>query len=446
MLNLVIAGAGRMGEHIAAILSSQGHNVVLIDQDAKRLQEVSASSDVGVRHGFATDWKLLDELLDLSPDVFLALTSNDEVNLTACNMAKHLGYPKTIARVRDNRYLNTTRLDFAKLFATDEFLCPELLVASEIERYIFSSGALNVETFFHGSVQLRTFEIPSRWRGGQTPLKSLQLPKGAIIGLVVRNGEVIFPHGEDKILPGDEVTCIGETATVDQLHVFFGAPKKKIRSLVMVGGSNTAINLARLLHKQGIAIRIIEKDLDKCYQLADLLPHCTIIHHDGTDIDFLLSEKINMTDLFVACTGSDEINMVTCLQAKNRGVEQTIALLSRATDQALAKDLGITLTVSPRLAAANRLLSWILSSRVTSCISLYDNRAEVVELHISPTSKVVGIPLSALGPLLPRDFLIAVIQNRGRIMVANGDKILSPSDRVIAVTDPRHVETFEAIF
>ncbi len=446
MLNLVIIGAGRMGEHIAAILSRQGHNVVLIDHDAKRLQEVSAASDVGVRHGSGTDWKLLDELLDLSPDFLIALTPNDEVNLVACNMAKHLGYPKTIARVRDNRYLNRSRLDFSRLFATDEFLCPELLVASEIERFILSSGALNVETFFHGSVQLRTFEIPDRWRGGQTPLKALQLPKGAIIGLVVRNGEVIFPHGDDKILPGDEVTCIGEGTIVDQLHLFFGAPKKKIRSLVMVGGSNTAINLARLLHKQGIAIRIIEKDLGKCYQLAETLPHCTIIHHDGTDIDFLLSEKVNMTDLFVACTGNDEINLVASLQAKNMGIEQTIALLSQANDQALAKELGVSLTVSPRLAAANRLLSWILSSRVTSCVSLYDNRAEVVELHISPTSKVVGIPLSELGPLLPRDFLIAVIQNRGRIMVASGDRILSPSDRVIAVTNPKHVEKFEAIF
>jgi trk system potassium uptake protein TrkA len=450
MLNVVILGAGGMGQHLAEILSRTEHNVILVDHDRKKLEELSSVLDVGIRVGSGTDWQLLDDLLDLSPDFFIALTPHDEVNLTACNIAKNLGFPKAIARVRDNRFLNRSRLDFARLFSTDEFLCPELLVAWEIEKFILSSGAMEMESFFHGGAQLRTLRIPERWRGGNTPLHLLGLPADVVLGLIIRSKgdgqEVIFPHGDDVIRPGDEVTYIGETNAVAELNTFFGATRKQFRSIVMVGGSTTAINLARILHKQGLAIRIFEKDLAKCSYLAEALPHCTIIHHDGTDVDFLLSEKVNMTDLFVACTGKDDINLLAALQAKKCGVDQVIALISRPSDQALAKELGITLTVSPRLSAANRLLSWILSSRVTSCISLYDNQAEVVELQISPTSKVVGIPINELGPLLPHDFLIAVIQNRGRVIVANGNRILSPGDSVIVVTHPRHVKEFEAIF
>lgn len=455
MLNIVIIGAGDVGQYIALMLSKEQHNVTLVDKDPKKLEAASAKMDVATKKGNGTDWQLLDDLLDLNPDFLISLTPEDEINLTSCSIAKNLGYPRTIARVKDNRFLNKTRLDFARVFDVDSFICPELLVANDIQKYMLSFGSLAIETFAHGAVQMRTLVVPYKWKKGHIPIKDLDLPSDVIVGLIKRfiheEGEkervqVIFPHGNDLILPGDEVTCIGEAATVCSLHHYFGTPQKPIRSIVIIGGSLTAINLAKMLEDQPIAIRIIEKKYERCSYLADILPNCTIIHEDGTNLDFLLSEKIDLADLVITCTRNDETNMLASLVARQAGATQAVVILSKADFHPIAQQLGISHTVSPRLATANRLLSLILSSRVTSCVSLYENQAEVVEIQMSLNSKIVGIPINELGPLLPKDFLIAVIQNRGRTMIANGNRILSPGDSVIVVTNPRHLNEFKKVF
>lgn len=453
MLNIVIVGAGDVGCYIASMLSKEQHNVILIDKSSKRLAEASQTMDVATRLGSGTDWQLLDDLMELSPDVIIALTEDDETNMVACAIAKHLGYPRTIARVRDNRYLNRTRLDFARLFDVDSFVGPELLVANDILKYMVSPGSLAVESFAHGAVQMRTIAVPSKWKKNEIPLKALSLPPGIMVGLIRRSidsshsaHKVIFPHGGDHILPEDEVTFIGETEAIANVHQFLGVAQKSIGSVAIVGGSLTAINLAKQLEHRNIDVTILEKDYDRCSFLAEQLPHCTILNHDGTDIDFLKAEKIGRSEVFVACTQSDEINLLAAMVGKEIGSEEIVVLLSNTSYVPLLAKQGINHTVSPRISAANHILSQILSGTVTSLVSLYNNQAEIMEINISMDSKVVGIPLAELGPLLPKDFLIAMIQNRGRIMIANGNRIISPGDTVIVITNPKHAAELEKIF
>lgn len=454
-MNIVIVGAGGIGRYIASVLSKEQLNVILIDPDPKKLEKASWNIDVATRLGSGIDWQLMDDLLDLSPDFLIALTESDETNLVACAIAKHLGYPRTIARVGDNRFLNRTRLDFSHIFEVDYFIGPELLVANDILKYMVSPGSLAVENFAHGAVQMRTLAVPKKWRKSDVPLMDLNLPKEIILGLIRReeigeggkvNKKVIFPHGNDFILPGDEVTFIGETETISELHHFFGVKQKGIRSVVIIGGSLIALNLAKMLEARNIGVRIIEKEYDRCKFLAEQLPNSTIINHDGTDIDFLNSEKIGTAEVFVACTSSDEVNLVAALLGKEIGCDDVVATLSNTSYTPLASQMGINHAVSPRISAADHILSQILSGTVTSLISFYDNQAEIMEINVSMDSKVVGIPLSELGPLLPKDFLIAMIQNRGRIMVANGNRIISPGDTVIVLTSPKHVPELEKIF
>lgn len=457
-MNIVIVGAGGVGRHIASVLSEEKHDVILIDSDAKKLEQASWNIDVAIRKGSGTDWQLLDDLLDLFPDFLIAVTDSDEVNLAACTIAKHLGYPRTIARVRDNRFLNRARLDFAHIFEVDYFIGPELLVANDILKYMVSPGSLAVENFAHGAVQLRTLAIPPKWRKGDIPLMDLSLPPGIIAGLIrreVQDGQheggktvkkVIFPHGKDCIKAGDEVTFIGETETITELRNFIGVQHRQIKSVVIVGGTLIALNLARLLEKRNIDVRLIEKDYDRCAYLAEQLPNCTIMNHPGTDRDFLLAEKVGSAEVFVACTLSDETNLVAAMLGKDVGCDDAVVVLSNPSYFPLAAQLGINHTVSPRVSAANHILSQIHSGMITSLVSFYENQAEIMEINVSMESKVVGIPLSELGPLLPEDFLIAMIQNRGRIMVANGNRIISPGDTVIVISHPKHVPELEKIF
>lgn len=446
MMTIVIVGAGDVGRYIASILSKEQHNIVLVDIDPKILEVASRNMDIAVRHGSGTDWQLLDDLMELSPHLLIALTNDDEDNLVCCSIAKHLGYPRTVARVRDSRYLNRTRLDFARIFDVDYFIGPELLVAHDILKYMLSPGSLAVENFSNGSVQMRTFTVPEKWKKFDQPLTELNLPAGVIISLIYRNKRVIFPHGSDYVLTGDEITVIGETEMIAEIHQFFGIPPKTVNSAVIVGGSLTAVNLAKLLENRNIGIRIIEKDYNVCIKLSEQLPKCTIINHDAADYNFLQEQKIGKVDAFAACTESDEVNLMVGMIAKQVGCKDVIVTLSNTSYTHFVASLGLNYAVSPRISAANHILSQILSGKVTSLVSLYDNQAEIMEITVSPESKMVGIPLSELGPYLPKDFLIAMIQNRGRVMVADGNKIISPGDSVIVITSPRHLSELEKNF
>lgn len=454
-MNIVLIGAGETGRHIADILSKERHNVILIDHNPKQLELASWQSDVATQEGVGTDWQLLDSLMDQNPDLFIAVTGDDQTNLVSCSIAKNLGYPRTIARVRDNRFLNRTRLDFARIFDVDYFIGPELLVAHEIFRFMISPGSLRVEAFAHGAVQLRTIVIPPKWRKSESKISELKLPQGMMIGLICRysnrhskkaDKEVIFPHGNDHILPGDEVTIIGETQVISEAHQYFGLDHHPIRSVVIVGGSRTSMNLAKILDQKGISVRIIERDYNRCSEISERFSDVTVINHDGTDLDFLKSEKVSQADVFVVSTHLDEMNMMTGLLAKEAGCENVVIQLANTGYMPIANKLGIAHTASPRIIASNKILALALSEAVTSMVSLHDNQAEIMEIHVSMNSRVAGIPISELGPMLPKDFLIAVIQNRGRVMVASGDKIISPGDVVIVVSHPRHLRELEDIF
>lgn len=457
-MNIVIVGACNIGRYLAEILSKENFNVTVVDTDEKALQSLSESMDVATRCGSCIDWQLLDDLLEGQPDLFVATTPRDQCNLTSCAIAKNLGYPRTVARIADSRFINCTRLDFSRVFDVDYFFSPELLVAHDIYKYMSSPGSLAVETFSHGAVQLRTLVIPRTWRKGDTRLCDLSLPEGMMVGLIRRSAtpegggehtparKIIFPHGNDVIIPGDEVTVIGETDVVADVHFLFGSAQTMVSSVVIVGGSLAAVNLSRMLEGRGVDVRIIEKDRTRCAELTTELPRTTVIFGDGTNIDLLMSENVEKADIVVACVNHDEINLMIALMAKEAGCDHVAITLSDMRYTSCVEKLGIRFTASPRLSSANKILALTRVETVSSMVSLYEHQAEIIELQVSPDSKVVGIPIAELGPQLPRDFLLAVIQNRGRIMIANGNRILSPGDTVIVVTNPKHIDQLEKVF
>jgi trk system potassium uptake protein TrkA len=455
-MNIVIVGAGNIGKYIARILSKDQHNIILIDKNPKRLEEASWQLDIATKEGDASDWKLLDSIMDLTPDLFLALTDNENDNLVSCAIAKNLGYPRTIARIKSGYFLNRTRIDYGRIFDVDSFISPELLVAQEIYKYMISPGSIRVESLAHGAVQLRTLIIPKDWQKSTIPISQLNLPAGIIVSLIRREkqtstplqekDEIIFPHGNDPIYPDDEVTLIGESDPIADIHKFFGLHFEKVQSAVLLGGSQTALNLARILEKRNIQAKIIEKDLEKCKKLSEELKKTSIVHHEGTDLDFLIEEKVQLADVFACCTRFDEVNILTALIAKQAGCKNILVQLSNLANAPIVHNMGINLTASPQIVAANKILSMAFFETISSVISLYENQAEILEITVSLRSKIVGIPISELGPLLPKDFLIVMIQNRGRIMIANGNRIISPGDTVIVVTNPRHINELKNIF
>ena len=206
-MNIVIVGAGDVGSYAAAFLSRKENNIVVVDINALHLENIAQNVDVAIKHGSGTDWQILEDLNEMSPDILFALTDNDEVNLITCSIAKNLGYPKTVARIRKDSYLNRARLDFGRLFSVDHFICPELLVAQDIYNYSIESGTVAAENFAHGAVQMRTVKVPATWRKSEKKLYELDIPEDLVVGLIFRTSltkskgkerehkELIFPHG-----------------------------------------------------------------------------------------------------------------------------------------------------------------------------------------------------------------------------------------------------------
>lgn len=448
-MNIVILGAGDIGLHLAITLSKLGYGVVLVDKNRAILEEGTRDLDISTKVASGTDWKLLEELLEIEPALIVALTDHDEVNLVACNIAKHLGYPRTIARVRDQTFLSSSRLNFERLFAVDHLICPEKLTASTMASMILTPGSLAKEQFAHGSVEMETFKIPKTWDKTSIQLREkrlLNMPEGVMVGLIKRKDKLIFPHGEDVLLPDDEVSFVGEKDAILALYDFLGISRKIPQSAVIVGGSLVGIHLAKELTENNIHVEILEKNREKAHFLAEALPKSTVVRHDGLDYKFLESERMGEAGVFVASTRSDEINFLSASAAINLGCKSVMVSLTETSYIPLFESHGIHYIASPRLSSTNRILSIVREKTISSMVSLYDNQAEIIEVKVSFDSKIAGIPIKQLGPKLPSDFLIAYIQSRGKVFIAQGDAVLSPGDTALIITHPKHVHEIRKLF
>jgi trk system potassium uptake protein TrkA len=293
-MRIAILGAGSTGSYIASILSEKKHDVTLIDRDGKLLEQIGRSHDVATLHAALPNVNALQELGETSPDLFFAATGSDETNLAACSVAKKLGFKKTAARVKSREYLDRSKLDWGQIFQIDYFIGAEVLAAQGLFEALIHAGDVAVEHFAHGAIQMRTFLIPLLWDRGAIPIRDLALPEELIVGLIrrktIEEDKILFPHGEDFILPGDEATIVGKVKAMEQLHEIFRYPEHKVRSVVIVGGTAVAIHLSHFLNAQKISVRLIEESEEQCERLAEELPNVTIIHRDPQDPELMQSE------------------------------------------------------------------------------------------------------------------------------------------------------------
>lgn len=453
-MHIVIFGANRLSAHIASILSEESHGIYLIDSEPSKLDKVSSELDVSTMLDSKNSWEILDQLKEVKPDALLALTDNEEKNLTLCKIAKQLNYPLTVALLQNESYTHASKINFNEIFSVDHFICPSLLTAQEIFKYIAIPRSSGAEHFAHGAIHIHKMRIPPSWNNN-TSLDSLPVPEGLKVALIRRksspndsyaDANLIFPHGSDVLLADDEVTFIGMPHAIDQLFDYFKVSFQPIQSVVLIGGSLIAINIARLLIKKGLRITIIEKDLKTCESLASMFPTATVLNEDGCNMRFMQMGQIGKNDAIIGCSSHDEVNILACSIGKNLGCKLSIATISESGLGNTLEQVHVDYCASPHEAMTNRILSILQRQKVVAVTSLYENRAKILELKISKDSPLVGIPIVELKNYLPKDFLIAAIQNRGRIIIADNTKVLCSGDTVIVVTHPKHYNDLQRLF
>jgi len=443
-LKIIIIGAGKVGCQIAKTLSSENHDVTLIEKNDTIRQSAQNNLDVLTILGNGANVRTLEEAGIKQADMIIAVTSSDEANMIACMTAKQFGVPQKIARIRNPEYLYAKALSREKL-GIDFTINPERATAREIVKLLKSPiNVAQVQSFAGGKVQLFELKVEDSFPFINQQLKAITFKYPVLVAAIYRNDKIIIPDGEEKIIVGDNLYILIKKDYFAGLNEIFNEKPLSMQNVMILGGSRIGIQTALILAKLGINTKLIERDKEKCEKIAENLPHTLVINGDGTNIDLLKSEGIETTDGFVAVTGFDEDNLLVALLAKHLGTKKVIAKVDRTNYIPILEKIGVDAVVNPRMTTASAILRFIRRGKIISLTLLKEGEAEVIELIVSPHSKIINKPLKKAN--LPQNSIIGAIVRKDRVIIPHGNDIIQPEDKIIIFALSSDIKKIEKIF
>lgn len=445
-MRIIIAGAGDVGFHLAKLLAYEEHDIVLIDLDIEKLRYVANHLDVATIKGSSTSYGVLMEAKIEKADLLIAVTDAEETNIATSVIGKSLGAKKTVARISNPEFLlDKDTLDL-KTIGIDEIISPETLAAKEIKRLLGQSSVTDSFEFDNGKLTLVGITIDE-----DSELKDKFLTETAYLNpdhsfttvAILRDNKTIIPHGHNRFMRNDHAYFIAQPDGVDKVLKLSKKPAFPIKNVMILGGSRVGIHTARRLSKT-YNIKLVEKDKEKCFELADYLPDTLIINGDGRDVELLQEEGIDNMDAFIAVTGDSETNMISSLAAKNNGVRKTIALVENIDYIHLSQNIGIDTLINKKFIAANFIFRYVRKGQVLHITSLHGVDAEVLEFEVKPDSKIIKHQLKSLK--FPETAVIGGVIRNGSGYAVRGNFIFEAQDRVVVLSKPECIHTVESFF
>ena len=442
-MNIIIAGDGKVGATLTRLLSAEGHDITLIDTNSKVLESSLERYDVMAVHGNCAAMEVLQQAGVKEAELLIAATNADEVNLLCCTTAHGLN-PKlhTIARIRNPEY-NNQIYKLRNIFGLSMPINPERQAASEIERLLKFPGFLRRDVFAKGRTEIVELRIDAKSKLLGVQLMDLPgiVKCRVLICAVLRGGQAMVPNsGSFTFREGDRVFVTAPTKDLTTLLKNLGIITRRVRNCLLCGGGRVCIYLATALEKSGISVTVVEKDLDRCQQLAELLPDSTIIHGNAGDTELLESEGLANFDAVVTLTGEEELNMIVSLYANSMGVPQVITKLGHIGNRNVIDTLNLGSVVCPKELVAGNIVRYVraMQNKNGAAVSVHpiaDGQVEAMEFHVEETTKGCGIPLKNLTP--KANVLIASITHGSVTEIPNGDSVFHAGDIVVIVTTSR---------
>lgn len=442
-MRTVIIGAGEVGFNTARMLSHEGHEVVLVEQDEKLVEKATEQLDALVIHGNGASPKLLSEAGIKRSDLIVAASSSDEVNIIACLAAKAQGVPRTVARIHNPDYYDTSDTFAQEMLGIDFVIHTEQMAAKEIKAALLVPGAINVDTFADNKIEVAEVILDEGSPALDQALKDVRLPDQSLIVGVVRRGEALVPRGDTVLERRDHVLLISGGRPVSEVVGALSTDTKPVREVTIYGGGRIGLRLALTLEEVGISVRVIERDEARARHVASQLRRGFVLHDEGISRDFLLQERVDRTDAFVAVTGDDRANLLAAMYARQLGARTTIAGVSRGEFTPLADALGVDLTISPRTLAAQAILRFVRKGEVIN-VALLESGAEMIELRVPERCRVAGRPLSEVG--FPRGAIVGALLRDGDVVIPTGGDTLRPGDDAVVFTVESAVDDVERLF
>ena len=433
-MKVAIIGAGKFGTAVTETLLGGGNDITLIDSSENVIQKMNNRFDIYTICADARRVEVLDGLHMNTYDLLIAGTSDDELNIIICEIAKRLGCRRCIARVRSPEYVE--QVEFLKsTMKIDYIVNPDLACASEIFKYLTEKNTLRGGHYSADGVTILECKI-ERLPGLAGLMVKDAGPKlnGILITAVSREGKIIVPNGNTMLLEGDTLYLCGLDKTVNEISRKVREKKvyTDIKKVMIAGGGKTAFFLADKLLDFGAAVKIIEMDRARCEYLSGKLDGALVLNADATDTALLTEENLDGMDAFVAVTGFDEENLLLSLIAKQHGVEDVVTKISRKSYAPLTETLGVSMLINPLDICASNILRYIQQGEFLVFSKMIQGQAEFIEIYAEGSMGITAKTLTELE--IPEGVLIAAIHRDGEIIIPRGSTRILEGDRVIILS------------
>lgn len=451
-MKIVICGAGQVGFGIAEILSREHHDVTVIDRNPDLVKAISDQLDVQTVVGHGAHPDVLKQAGCDDADMIIGVTLYDEVNMVACQVAHSIfNVPTKVARIRSQAYLDK---QWGDLFSRDHspidvIISPEIEVGETVVTRLALPGAFEMVGFVGEKVALVGIHCDESCPILDTPIRQLTelFPDlNSIIVGIERDGELIVAHSQESLEVGDNAYLIADYSQVSRLLGIFGKRAEQTNHVVIAGGGNIGLYVAKRLEKlsRSVKVKIIENDHERAEYIADELNNTLVLHGSALDAEILREAGVTRAGTFVALTNNDQVNMLASVMAKKEGADTAACLLSSDKYTALIPSLGIDAYINPKSTTISRVLQYVRRGRIRGVHSILNGLGEVIEAEALQTSPLVKKPLRDVE--LPDGVRIGAIVREGEVIMPDGDLIIQAGDRVVIFAIASAVRQVEQLF
>ena len=435
-MKIVIAGAGEVGSHLAKMLSGGMHEITVVDEDQKLLDDLSSMADVITIEGNPTTFAVLKRASVRKADLFIAVCHEENMNIISAMLAKQLGARKSIARIDNNEYLEPNNKEIFINIGIDYLFYPEKVAAREVINLLGHTSTTEYVDFSGGKLALVVFKLDiTSPLVGKTLIEATadreNLPYRTVA--ITRDGNTIIPRGDDQFMEGDTIYVITNKESVRSVIEFSGKANVSINNLMILGGSRIGVRIAHELQEE-VNVKLIDYNAEKAYKLAEQLDKTLIINEDGRNIESMLEEGLSSMDAFVAVTGRSETNILAAMLAKKMGVKKVIAEVENLNYINLAESIGIDTIINKKLITASSIFRFTMSTDVQAIKCLTGSNAEVLEFIVKPNSPVTKQKIKDLE--FPHDAIIGGIVRGDKVFIAVGNMEINAYDRAVVFALP----------
>ncbi len=448
-MKIIIAGAGEVGFHLAKLLSYESQEITLIDTNKDSLAYADTHLDIKVIKGDATSISILKEARVDNSDLLIAVTASETTNITTCVLAKQLGSKRTIARISNTEFIShKDEVGFTK-FGIDELISPEALAASEIELSLKQSSFDDNYEFEEGALTMAGLTLSKKASFvGKTVKEAAEIfPEIHFVPIAIQRAGTHFtliPRGDTEFKEGDNVVFITSEGGGDELCKLTGKINREIKNVMILGGSQIGYKSAEILSGKGFNVKLLEKNKERAFDIADDLSDVLVINSDGRNVDILEEENIGDMDAFIAVGDNSETNIMSCLVAKSKGVKKSIALVENMDYFELSQSIGIDTLINKKLLAANNIFRYIRKGEVVAMTKLSNMNAELLEFEVKASSAVCNKRIRHID--FPRSAIIGGIIRDGVGLIALGSFRIQEGDRVVVCSLLRSIKGVEKLF